>query len=75
MLNAFASTAASRGDVGWLDDEVVEMMIDGELVFEEVLEGVLVCFGSVFVMGVEYFYLFVLGLFGSYYSRYYVDVE
>ncbi|ABO98033.1 predicted protein [Ostreococcus lucimarinus CCE9901] len=75
MSNALASTAASRGDVGWLDDEAAETTIDGESAFEEALEGVLARPGSVLATGAEYFYLLVPGLFGSYYPRYYADVE
>ena len=75
MSNALASTAASRGDVGWLDDEAAGTTIDGESAFEEALEGVLARPGSVLATGAEYFYLLVPGLFGSYYPRYYADVE
>ena len=72
VSEALTSTAASRGDIGWLRS-AAETFIDGTKEFEEILAIVESKRGS--VLTDECAYLLVPGLYGCYYPGYYDDVR
>tara|TARA_B100000073_G_scaffold346792_1_gene359123 strand:- start:708 stop:1823 length:1116 start_codon:yes stop_codon:yes gene_type:complete len=73
MSKALESTAASRGDVGWLAREEETTRVDGGETFEACLERVRGERGS--VLNGSFVYVLVPGLFASYYPLYYDDVR
>ena len=73
MSKVLESTAASRGDVGWLAREEETTRVDGGETFEACLERVRGERGS--VLNGSFVYVLVPGLFASYYPLYYDDVR
>mmetsp|Transcript_5136 Transcript_5136/g.18656 ORF Transcript_5136/g.18656 Transcript_5136/m.18656 type:complete len:500 (-) Transcript_5136:76-1575(-) len=74
VSEALASTAASRGDIGWLRSTATATIIDGTKEFEGIL-ALIESKGGGSVLMDEYAYLLVPGLYGCYYPGYYDDVR
>lgn len=72
VTSALASTAASRGEIGWLEAAATGTAVNGAEVFQACLADVL---GRKRLLVDDYAYLLVPGLFGSYYPAYYTDVR
>lgn len=72
VTSALASTAASRGEIGWLETVGAGTAVNGAEAFQACLQDVL---DRKRLLVDDYAYLLVPGLFGSYYPAYYTDVR